>query len=114
MAVRFETSAPKNLLERVKKLIDDGVIAAWSYDKDGDFTHTSERWSHRAWLRPSVGDGRLSFYILAPKETTISRAVYAVYHSRFIEAVLTNCDDDFTRAVATAMPEGKDIIRGSS
>ncbi len=113
MAVRFETNNPQELLDRWKRLIDDGKIETWSYDKDGDFTHKVQQWQNRAWLRPSVGSGQLSFYIVPPKATTISKTVYAVYHGRFIETVLTHCDEVFSKAVATAMPEGKDKIQGS-
>jgi hypothetical protein len=41
MAVHFKTKTPKKLLAAHKKAIDDGHIATWSYDKDGDFAHAA-------------------------------------------------------------------------
>jgi hypothetical protein len=114
MAIIFETRRPDDLLSRIKSAVDEDRIDSWTYDKDGDFTLASDRWRHEAWLRPSLGDGRLTFYIVPPKTKVITKVVYAVYHSRFIEAILTVCDDAFTEATATAMPKGKDQVKGPS
>jgi hypothetical protein len=111
MAIRFETSRPQALLDRLRKAVDDGAIATWSYDSDGDFTHTAAQWVKKAWLRPAVESEKLSFYIIAPKGVHISRSLYAVYHGRFIETALSHCDDAFRRAVASAYPEGRDMIK---
>lgn len=111
MAVHFKTSTPKKLLATYRKAIDDGHVQTWSYDSDGDFTHTADQWSRRAWLRPKVKDGEeLVFYILAPRDTELSSAVYAVYHGRFIESFLRHCDKLFGEGYATAMPEPGDVI----
>ena len=115
MAVYFDTKTPKKLLNAFKKAIDDGHVATWSYDKDSDFTHTAEQWINKAWLRPKVTEGtRLSLFILAPRETTLSSEVYAIYHGRFIEAMLRHCDQLFEEARATAMPAGGDQIAANS
>ena len=111
MALHFKTSTPKKLLATYKKLIDDGRVKTWSYDSDGDFTHTAEQWSRKAWLRPKIIEREeLVFYILSPKESDLSSAVYAVYHGRFVESLLQHCDKLFSEASATAMPEAGDII----
>lgn len=111
MAVRFKTKAPLKLLAAYKKAIDDGHVSTWSYDSDGDFTHTPDQWIRKAWLRPAITDGQeLAFYILTPKETKLSSLVYAVYHGRFIESILNHCDSLFTHGSASAMPEGDDIV----
>lgn len=110
MALHFETANPRALLDRLRKAIDDEAIVTWSYDHDGDFTHTEGQWSKKAWLRPSIESGKLSFYIIAPKGVHISKRVYAVYHGRFIETTLSHCDDAFRRAIASAYPEGRDIV----
>jgi hypothetical protein len=111
--VRFETTDPSALLQRIRSAIDAGRIVTWSYDKDGDFTHTRDQWMNRAWLRPSKETNKLSFFIVPPKGEEISRVIYAVYHGRFIESVLSHCDDAFTYAVATAFPEGADRVKGT-
>jgi hypothetical protein len=111
MAIHFRTETPNKLLAAYKKAIDDGHVDTWSYDKDGDFTHTVEQWKYKAWLRPSVRAGEfLDFFIVKPKETKITTATYSIYHGRFIESMLAHCDKLFTDAFASAMPEDKDLV----
>src|SRR5262245_23041683 len=111
MAIYFETKTPNKLLNAFKKAIDDGHIVTWSYDEDGDFTHTTEQWVKKAWLRPVVTkDVRLSLFIVPPKESEISSEVYAIFHGRFIEAMLRHCDSLFAEARATARPAGDDDV----
>src|ERR1700722_16572055 len=111
MAVIFETKTPEKLLAAYKKAIDDGHVTTWSYDKDGDFTHTAEQWIRQAWLRPKVIQGReLVLYILTPKKTELSSVVYAFYHGRFIESMLQHCDALFANGCASAMPEDGDVL----
>ena len=110
MAIYFKTATPKKLLAAYKRAIDEGHVTTWAYDTDGDFTHTAEQWNRRAWLRPKVEENKtLVFHILAPQDTKISIAVYAVYHGRFVESLLRHCDELFNQAYATAQPEGADI-----
>jgi len=110
MAIHFETKTPKKLLAAYKKAIDDGHVDTWSYDEDGDFTHTAEQWDRKAWLRPKIEQGtKLVFYILKPKDAEITSAVYAIYHGRFIESMLRHCDKLFSSSSASAMPEDGDV-----
>lgn len=110
MAIYFETNDPSKLLYEIKLAIDDGRIKAWLCDKDGDFTHTADIWKNRAWLRPKIQNGRLELFIIAPIRTNISSEVYAVFHGRFIEAVLIHCDKFFDNSIATAFPRGSDNV----
>jgi hypothetical protein len=110
MAIYFKTATPRKLLAAYKKAVDDGHVSTWSYDSDGDFTHTADQWSRKAWLRPKVEEGvMLIFYILTPKDTELSSAVYAVYHGRFIESMLRHCDQLFSDGHASSMPQGGDV-----
>jgi hypothetical protein len=111
MAIRFETTTPKKLLAAFKKAIDDGKVVTWSYDGDGDFTHTAQQWKSLAWLRPRIKEGEeLTLTILKPRDSKISSEVYAIYHGRFIESMLVHCDSLFTNAVATAFPADGDVV----
>ena len=110
MAIYFNTKTPKKLLAAYKKAIDDGHVTTWTYDADGDFTHTADQWNKKAWLRPRIQEGSaLALNILTPKETTLSSVVYAVYHGRFIESMLSHCDELFNDGRATALPDKGDI-----
>ena len=76
MAIHFKTETPKKLLAAFKKAVDDGHVVTWSYDSDGDFTHTAEQWIRKAWLRPKVVEGtELIMYILTPKDTKLSTRI---------------------------------------
>lgn len=110
MAIVVSTDTPKGLLAAIKAEIDAGRIETWEYDSDGDFTHSPEQWRQKAWLRPSTGSGELVLGILGPTNQKMSRVVYAVYHGRFIEMLLTHFDLKFTKAIASALPERGDII----
>jgi hypothetical protein len=111
MAIHFKTSTPKKLLAAFKKAIDEGKVVTWSYDTDGDFTHTAQQWKGLAWLSPEIKEGEdLILTIVKPKKSKISTEVYAVYHGRFIESMLVHCDSLFKEAYATADPADGDIV----
>lgn len=111
MALHFRTNTPKKLLAAFKKAIDEGKVVTWSYDADGDFTHTAQQWKSLAWLRPKVIEKEgLVLTILKPKNSKISSEVYAIYHGRFIESMLVHCDSLFTQAEATAYPADGDVV----
>ena len=97
MAIVVYTSAPKSLLEEIKKGIDKGTVDTWIYDKDGDFTHKPEPWENKAWLRPDTSSGVLQLGLLGPKDVEITKGVYGVYHGRFIEMLLTHFDGESQR-----------------
>jgi hypothetical protein len=111
MAVHLKTSTPKKLLAAFKKAIDDGHVITWAYDSDGDFTHTTDQWRNKAWLRPKIIEGEeLVVFILAPEGDDLSSAVYAIFHGRFIESMLRHCDQLFIEGRATSMPESGDVV----
>ena len=43
MAIRIETTNARALLLAVREAINKGHIGTWSYDSDGDFTHTPDQ-----------------------------------------------------------------------
>ena len=63
---------------------------------------------------PSVEEDKLVFSILGRKSKAMSKAVYGVYHGRLIEMLLTHFDTSFSRASASALPEGDDRVGSSS
>jgi hypothetical protein len=105
MAISIRTATPKALLASIKKAIDDGHVETWSYDEDGDFTHSVPQWQNKAWLRPKVEPGMLRLGLLGRRNVEMTYEVYGVYHGRFIEMVITHFDDKFTTASATAQKD---------
>ena len=110
MALYFYTSTPTQLLADFKKKIDQKHVTTWSYDAEGDFTHTVEQWVKKAWLRPKISEGRLSLNIMPPRGQSINKPVYGVYHGRFAESMLSHCDALFSRVEGTALAETPDNI----
>jgi hypothetical protein len=112
MAVIVYVSNPPALLSAIRATIAAGTIQTWSVDADGDFTHSPEQWRLKAWFRAKLSDDKIAFRIISPQKVTMNRATYAVYHGRFIEMLLTHFDEQFQRAVATALPTEGDNVTG--
>lgn len=111
MAIIVRTATPLSLLTSIKTGIAEGRVTTWSIDSDGDFTHSPEQWIHKAWLRPRIVRSEfLVLNALSPKDTRMSSVVYAVYHGRFIEMLLSHFDKEFSNASATAMPVAPDQV----
>ena len=104
MAVLVQTPSPNQLLQTIRGAIDQGHIKTWTYDRDGDFTHTPDQWRGKAWLRPVAQNGTLKFGIIGPNQASISKAVYGVYHGRWIEELLTHFDTVVGNISATPLP----------
>lgn len=112
MSIIVFTPDPKGLLSAIKNAIDKeagekGSIDTWAYDKDGDFTHSPSQWNKEAWLRPHVGSGILQFGIVGKKGVAMTKALYGVYHGRFIEMLETHFDDLFSLVTATAQKDAE-------
>jgi hypothetical protein len=110
MAVKIQTTTPEALLKAFKSAIDKGHIVTWTCDKDGDFTHATDQWRNKAWLRPKISAGELILNILCPQNGAVTTEIYAIYHGRFIEALLAHCDNHFSVAQATSLPTSGDIV----
>lgn len=102
MALIIKTKDPKNLLDDLIKAIEEKKIDTWSYN-EGYFTHSPEQWRYKAWFKPHILLGELKFGIYPPKDKSISSSVYAIYHGRFIEMMLTHFDQKFSDIYATAL-----------
>ena len=108
MAISFLTDDPVKLLKDLRRTIDKGEIVTWSYDSDGDFTHTPDQWKYRAWLRPTEDSDRLRFNIVASKSYPLSWTIYSVYHGRFMETMIRHCRDIYTIARSQSKPTDND------
>lgn len=92
MSLHIKTSNPQKMLDDIKEKITVGLIDTWSFDSDGDFTHSPSQWNRKAWLRSYVNEKELIMGIVARKDEKMSKVVYAVYHGRFAEMLLTHFD----------------------
>lgn len=106
MPVSFVTSTPKALLDkfdaRIVQTTLKGKIVTWVKDADGDYTHTSANWNKKAWFRPKIEAGRLTFDVIKPKGTSpLDSVVYSYYHGHLIQTFLEHFPQDFSLAEAT-------------
>jgi hypothetical protein len=110
MSIRAFTDDAAGLLVKIKKLIDQGHVATWEYDDDGDYTHTASggQWKGKAWLRPQVQSDKLRFVIVKTEGVPLVREIYAVYQGRFIEMLIAHVASKFTSVTATPNPVSGD------
>jgi hypothetical protein len=113
MAIRVQTQRPKGLLASLRSAIRAGSLDSWEVDDDGDLTLTQVQWRSKAWMRPRVSDGRLTFNIIAPLNTALSTRAYAVFHARLVQTLLEDFDAQFERVSASAGAESLDLVAGS-
>jgi hypothetical protein len=116
MAVRLFTGDASSLLSAIRVAIDKGRVDTWSYDSDGDFTHTTHdrQWVGKAYLKPRQLSDRLVLNIIMRCEDDKKRAVYGVFHGRFIEMAVTHFPRSFTTAVATPFMTKEDRALNST
>jgi hypothetical protein len=109
MTCYFITDTPQSILNKFNKRIEQeelkGSIPTWKRSDDRMYyTHASAEWNKKAWFKPSIKSGRLTFYIVKPKNSNITTTVYGYYHGHLIETFLNHFDEDFAQAEATARP----------
>jgi hypothetical protein len=107
MAIVVKTSDPAALLKVIREAVDEGHVVTWSYDLDGDFTHTPSQWKHKAFFTPSIPSyprDEINFLVTTSDGKGITPEIYAIYHGRFIEMLLAHFDEQFQMASATAQP----------
>jgi len=110
MALIVKTENPEGLLIEIKRAIDAKEVDLWSYDESGDFSYTPDEWINRAWLRPETGDGELRLGILGTNDEGMTASLYSIYHSQFIDMLLTYFDHFYTTVAATAKKTAPDFF----
>lgn len=100
MAIIFNTKKPRTIITNIRKMIDNGEIDTWSYDKDGDFTHVGQ-WENKAWFTPKIEDDKLSFFIVGRKSVNMTLMEYSIYHGRFVELLLNHFPQDINGLLVT-------------
>jgi hypothetical protein len=107
MAIIFKPTNPKQLIQMIVREIKNESIATWRYDDDDNtFTHTTNdgQWVNRAYLIPKVNGEKLILGIVIPEGEEDQSTVYAVYHGRFAEMLLSHFDNYFDTLEMTSQP----------
>jgi hypothetical protein len=115
MAVHFYCDAPQALLAafnaRIAQTEPKDKITTWELHGDGQhYTHRSAEWNRKAWMRPTIQTGRLSFNIVRSQNGSVSSVAYAYYHGHLIETFLAHFDSMFSNASASSLPEAGDRV----
>lgn len=116
MAIIIKTNDPAGLQRLIYAAVDNGRLHTWSRRVAGsnELTHTEGgQWGNEAWLEPVaiVADsGELRFKIRFPANTDLTRirAIYSVYHGRFISIITTHMYNNFVYGIGSAKPLGID------
>lgn len=111
MAIIIHTNRPDLLLDKIYDAIDEKRIDKWARTSDGRITYATLLWKNEAFFKPEiwVDDSQLRFGLLKRKDRKhISSKLYTIYHTQFIEMLLTYFDNDFRHVTATAVREEPD------
>lgn len=95
------------LYTKIQNLCEQNQALTWTIDDDGDFTHTTQQWNMEAWMHYNRGSDALQvavYGIIRRKDKPMSKVVYAIYHGRFAEMLLTHFDNLITDIQITSMP----------
>jgi hypothetical protein len=115
MAVHFHCDTPQALLAafnaRIAQTEQKDKITTWELHGDGQhYTHRAADWNRKAWMRPSIHPGRLTFNIVRSQNASVSSVAYAYYHGHLIETFLAHFDSMFSTTSTSAMPEVGDRV----
>jgi hypothetical protein len=110
MAITVYTDAPQALLNQIKDDARAGALKTWEMDDDQDFTHTPQQWLNQAFMRGQVSNQRLYFWIIGRKAVPTTKVIYAVYHARFSEMLLTRYDRRMVKVEISSLATNSDRI----
>lgn len=105
MAIIIKTNHPDVLLDKIYAAIDQKKADKWTRLTDGRITYGAILWKNEAFFKPQiwVDDNELRFGLLKRKDRKhISSKLYTVYHSKFVEMLLSGFDTDFYSVTVTA------------
>lgn len=109
MAVLIKVKMPQTFMDEIMKAIDENKIQTWTYDSDNDLTHSLDQWKNKAWMRPrAIKDSEIynfAFGFIGNKNVVTTKVLYAVYHGRLVETLLSHFDTDITEIFVTSMPD---------
>ena len=110
MYIFVKTNNPQGLVDKIKESIDKKIIDTWSYDSEGDFTHSVEQWKYRAWMRPHIEKDKVVFAVICRRDKNMTMVEYAVYHGRFVEMLLRHFDRICTSIEVSPLGTKFDVI----
>src|SRR6266496_3320238 len=92
MAVTIDVTNPTALLRAIIAKVDQQAVVGWMSDGES-FTLTAPEWSSKAWLRPFPQTEQLVLGLVPSEGQEMSKELYAAYHGRLVEMLLTHFSD---------------------
>jgi len=118
MAIHFRSSDPTRLLAAFNQAISNHQngkpgprIDTWRYvlhEQHYYYTHTSQNWRDKAWLRADIDQGQLAFYVRPVEGVRLTRDVYAYYAGHLVETFIRHFPSAFSLAQTTPNASGSD------
>lgn len=120
MSIRYRSADPSRLLAAFNQAIDNHQngrqgprVDTWRYvlhQQHYFYTHTSQNWRDKAWLRADVEQGQLAFYILPVENVRVTRDTYAYYAGHLTETFIRHFAGAFSLAQTTSNADGNDAV----
>lgn len=115
MAIKLKLKgiSANNLISQIMDYINTGKLRTWEYDIEGDFTHSAPQWKNEAWIRhnyitDSNAEWDVIFGLLGKKTEEMTKSLYAIYHGRFSEMLLTYFDNYIVKFEITSAKDEYD------
>lgn len=96
MALIVKTNNSLELLKNIEKEMQNGNIVTWKIDNDGDYTYSPEQWCNKAWFHKYSRENEhdiVRFGIIGNQKRKMTSSLYAIYHARFLEMLLSHFDE---------------------
>ena len=118
MSISFRSADPDQLLKSLNRAIDNHQqgrsgdrIDTWRYVQHQGhyfYTHTSQNWRDKAWLRADLQQGQLVFVVRPVQNVGLTRDVYAYYVGHLAETFIRHFSRQWSTAQTTSDPSSDD------
>ncbi len=106
MAIIIKTDTPDTLLDEIYEGIQSKKVDKWASTADGRLTYASLLWKNEAWFKPQiwVEEKELRFGLIKRKDRKhISTKLYTMFHTKFVEMLLSHFDTLFREVTVSAV-----------
>ncbi|HBK30738.1 MAG TPA: hypothetical protein DDZ96_00455 [Porphyromonadaceae bacterium] len=106
MAIIIKTETPDTLLDEIYEGIQSKKVDKWASTADGRLTYASLLWKNEAWFKPQiwVEEKELRFGLIKRKDRKhISTKLYTMFHTKFVEMLLSHFDTLFREVTVSAV-----------
>lgn len=97
MAILITLNREIDMADELRQLLERNLSDVWTMDTDHDMTMCSPQLAYHAWIRikqEDVEKKQVTFAIVSSTQYKLTTSLYAVYHSRFAELLLTYFDKE--------------------